>query len=434
MKKILTIFSLVVAAFAAVSCEDPNKPVDVTVQVLFEDQPFAVSGLEVALTDSYSTYFANTDASGLASFSVPVGAYSASVSYKTSENGVRIAYSGSNNLVLVAAAGMEFEVDLQKVESQQIIIKELYCGGCPKNEGTGAYTNDGYVILYNNSDIEADASNIVITFAAPYNANGTNKYYTNGSLLYENESWIPSYGAIWWFQKSVIIPAYSQIVVAFFGAIDHTATVSASVNLAKSDYYWMSNSGLTAYTNAKYAVSDAIPTDNYLTCSPFTKGNAWALSNTAPAFYIGKMTPSEAKTISDDASNYDATLGTTEAFKVVKFPKERVIDAVEVWSAANIAKSQLRFPASINNGYAAFTNQKGYTIYRNVDKEATEALIENDGKLVYSYAGGTDDVNGSTDPSGIDAEASIKAGAHIIYSETNDSAVDFHQRKTASLK
>ena len=78
--------------------------------------------------------------------------------------------------------------------------------------------------------------------------------------------------------------------------------------------------------------------------------------------------------------------------------------------------------------------QKGYTIYRNVDKEATEALPENAGKLVYGYSGGTENENGSTDPSGIDAEASIANGAHIIYAQTNDSGKDFHQRKTASLK
>ena len=77
---------------------------------------------------------------------------------------------------------------------------------------------------------------------------------------------------------------------------------------------------------------------------------------------------------------------------------------------------------------------KGYTIYRNVDKEATEALPENQGKLVYGYSLGTSDIGGSTDPSGIDAEASIAAGAHIIFSQTNDSGKDFHQRFKSSLK
>ena len=77
------------------------------------------------------------------------------------------------------------------------------------------------------------------------------------------------------------------------------------------------------------------------------------------------------------------------------------------------------------------TNKKGHSIYRNVDQQATEALQENDGRLVYNYALGVD---GSTDPSGIDAEASIRNGAHIIYQNTNNATNDFHQRQLCSLK
>jgi hypothetical protein len=70
-----------------------------------------------------------------------------------------------------------------------------------------------------------------------------------------------------------------------------------------------------------------------------------------------------------------------------------------------------------------------------VDKTATEAISSNTGKLVYSYSGGTTDLtDGTTDASGIDAEASIKNGAHIIYLDTNSSTTDFHQRKVASLR
>lgn len=67
---------------------------------------------------------------------------------------------------------------------------------------------------------------------------------------------------------------------------------------------------------------------------------------------------------------------------------------------------------------------------------APEALAGNEGKIVYGYSLGTTDYKGaqSTDPSGIDAEASIRNGAHIVYSDTNNSSNDFHQRAKASLK
>lgn len=441
MKRIFSLIVLAAAVIAAVSCEkkdDTPKTVDVFVQLMYNDAPLQVEGVMVTLTNMTGSFEvdATTDASGLASYNVVPDIYSVSATYSAVEDGKKAVYNGSASAisVVLGSEAVNANLSLSRAESQQIIIKELYCTGCPDNTGKSSYSSDAYVILYNNSEFEADASDIQICFSAPYNSNATNKYITDGTLSYENDSWLPAYGAIWWFTSPVTIPAYSQIVVACFSAIDNTATYSASVDLSKSDYYWMSNSNVAQYTNAKYAVSNNIPASHYLTCSPFTQGNAWALSNSSPAFYIGKATNAEGLTYSTDPSYLDVTMGTSNAMKAVKYPQAKVVDAVEVWSAANVAKSNYRFPASINTGYVAVTNKLGYSVYRNVDKAATEALPENSGKLVYNYAGGTENSDGTTDPSGIDAEASIAAGAHIIYSDTNDSSKDFHQRKTASLK
>jgi len=419
------------------SCKEKETPLfNTTLQLKLENENVAIEGVSVVMTDGTAEYAAISDSKGQVAFKVPAGAYSVSASGTFFVEGVRTAYNGSDNIVV--SVDNTFFITLKKSVSSQLIIKELYTGGCQKNDASGGFANDKYVILYNNSETEVDASNTVFCFAAPYNGNGTNKYYTDGKLLYEDANWIPAYGAIWWFKESVKIPAYSQIVIAVLQAVNQTTTYSNSVDLSKSDYYWMSNDGITAYNPAKpvYAVSENIPKSHYLTCEPYTQGTSWALSLSAPAFYIGKMDSATAKAISLDADNYDKTLGTAKAFYVVKFPKANVVDAIEVWSGANIDKSQVRFPADINSGYVAQTaTYQGYTLYRNVDKTATEALPENEGKLVYNYAGGTADIEkGTTDPSGIDAEASIAAGAHIIYSDTNNSATDFHQRKVASLK
>ena len=111
-------------------------------------------------------------------------------------------------------------------------------------------------------------------------------------------------------------------------------------------------------------------------------------------------------------------------------PVEWIIDGVEVFRSG-YDNNQKRLLASVDAGSVTLTGRLGYSVYRNVDKEATEALFENEGLLVYNYAGGTD---GSTDPSGIDAEASIVAGAHIVYKDTNNASNDFHQRARASLR
>jgi hypothetical protein len=133
----------------------------------------------------------------------------------------------------------------------------------------------------------------------------------------------------------------------------------------------------------------------------------------------------------------DMTLGQFKGMYTLKFPKSCFVDGLEIWVSGNEDKSLHRMAADVNTGHLTMNKGLGYTAYRNVDKDATEALPENEGKLVYGYAGGTgsaEEDNLSTDPSGIDAEASIANGAHIIYSETNNTAIDFHQRKLSSLK
>lgn len=440
MKQKLNFLILLALGLLALGCEkktpDP-EPINVVITVSYDNAPLAIRGIKVSVSDASSTYVLEeeTDGSGLVSFNLLPGSYTVSSTYVTSENGIRLSYTGTTGItVSLENKNKPVALPMQKVESRQIIIKELYFGGCNNPETNKGYIQDSYVILYNNSDVEADASEVVFGFLGPYNSFGNNKYRTDDNLVYEKENWVPAYGAIWWFTADVKIPAWSQIVVAIFGAIDHTATVSTSVNLADASYYWMSNSGIAQFTNSKYAASDAIPTSHYLSCSPFTQGNAWALSNSSPAFFIGQMPKAEVEALSTDTENYDHTMGASAAFNVVKFPKDKVIGAIEVYSQANLAKSAPRFPADLNSGYVAITNNQGYSVYRNVDKASTEALPENEGKLVYDYALGTTDVEGTTDPSGIDAEASIANGAHIVYSQTNSTANDFHQRKKASLK
>lgn len=436
MKKFL--FAFVALGLVAVSCNktvDP-QPVTLTIQLMNGAEIFAVEGVPVLLSDDPQTFTldAVTDANGVATFKVAPGSYSASVSYTTSKNGERLVYSGSLPTMLVSEMSeltKSFVMKLNEVATQQIVIKEFYNGGCPK-QPSGAYYNDAYIILYNNSELEADATDIVFGTLSG-NSNGTNKYYdASGALIYEHADWIPAYSAIWSFGRTVTIPAYSQIVVALFGAIDHTATYPASVDLSDASYFWMQKN--EQFKDGKYNVSENIPASNYLSCVPFNKGTAWVLSNNSPAIFIGKMPKAQVDALVADTANYDTTIGEGDVNWRVKFPKANVVGCLEVFRSTAISESKVRFSADINTGHVVFTNQKGYTVYRNVDKEATEALAENKGKLVYDYAMGTTDVEGTTDPSGIDAEASIAKGAHIIYKQTGNSGNDFHQRMVASLK
>ena len=445
MKRIFGAILLIAGITVAVaSCkkEPKQQPIEVAVQLVCEGLPFETEGVTVTLTDpSGIGYESVTDAAGLAVFKVLAGPYTASAVYKQVIDGERIAYNGTNTNVIVDKTVVEaYPLVLNKVVSQQIIIKEFYFAGCPTNDNAGAYLADQYVVLYNNSSDPADASNIVFGMSAPYNAYSNNPYYNEaGTLLYENFDWMPAGSALWWFTAPVTIPAYSQIVVVFKKAIDHTQTVTASVDLSKAEYYCMDPSkDIPMFAmGTTYQISENIVEEHRLTGSAFAVApGGWPLDASCPTLFIGKMDKAAAKALCENKNDLDQTLG-GGMMVAAKFPKANFVDGIEIWPAGNEENSHHRFSADVNTGHLTFTPKLGYSAYRNVDKEATEALAENEGKLVYNYAGGTgsaEEDNLSTDPSGIDAEASIANGAHIIYSETNDTAKDFHQRSTASLR
>lgn len=319
----------------------------------------------------------------------------------------------------------------------QIIIKEVYNGGCPKDEGTESFIQDKCIILYNNCPQQAVVNNLCFGFATPYNAEAPSNnviYGDDGRLVYEDEGFIPALNGIWYYPHSLVIEPYSQIVVNVHGAIDNTKTYSKSVNYANKDYYCMYDPE-SGYNNTLYypTPADVIPTSHYLKTVKFGQGNAWALSLTSPALFIFQPKDVSPMSYATNADNLWYAPGEAHdaIHACVKIPGEWIIDAVEVYNAAKKEDCKKRLTADLDVGYVYLTNKLGHSLYRNVDQEWTESLPENKGKLVYGYALGVDD---STDPAGIDAEASMRNGAHIIFQDNNNSSDDFHERQQCSLR
>jgi len=319
----------------------------------------------------------------------------------------------------------------------QIIIKEIYNGGCPMDEGTDMFHMDKCIILYNNCPQQAVVNNLCFGMATPYNAESPSIntiYGEDGRLVYESEGFTPAQNAIWYYPHSLVIEPYSQVVINVHGAIDNTQTYSQSVNYANKDYYCMYDPE-SGYNNTKYypTPADVIPTSHYLKTVKYGQGNAWPLSTTAPALFIFQPQNMDPVTFANNADNlwYAPGVAQTPVYACVKVPNEWIIDAVEVFNAAKKEDSKKRLTADLDVSYVYLTNKLGHSLYRNVDKEMTESLAENNGKLVYGYALGVD---GSTDTSGINAEASIRNGAHIIYQDNNNSSEDFHERQKCSLR
>ena len=403
----------------------------------------AIEGIVVNVqsTTTDASYTAKTDASGVATMKVAAGMYKASATDVRADEGIMTIFNGNSSSVSVnsdwVAAGKDLGIDLTASVSHQVVIKELYYGGCQKDDGSGYYAYDKYCILYNNSAEAATIDSLCLAGCMPYNSNASSNadYDKDGNLWYSGEDVSLINPAFFVLETELVIQPYSQVVIAFNNANDNTKTYSQSVNLGKSEYYVTYDPSVFTNTSVHPAPSENIPTSHYLKAYFWAMGNAWTFSQISPAFVVFSpkgMTPAQFYTAKTNENYYNN--GSSKAMLRKKLPNDWVLDAMEVF-LYGAATNFKRLLPSIDAGYIYGTNQKGYSMYRNVDKARTEALTENAGKLVYSYSLGTTDIaGGSTDPSGIDAEASIANGAHILYQDTNNTTNDFHMRAKASLR
>jgi len=387
-------------------------------------------------TQTNALFTGKTNSEGIATFHVTPGLYEATASKQELTGNTYYIYNGTSGQIVVSKdERTTVSLEMKRAKTSQIVIKELYNGGCMKDDGVTFFQYDKCLILYNNTAQQAQLHNLCIGFCAPANAQATNRNYdSNGKLTYEAEGFIPVWNGIWYFPNTLTIEPYSQVVVNICGAIDNTQTITASVNYANADYYCMYDPE-SGYYNTNYypTPSVVIPTSHYLKAVVIGLGNGWPFSNTSPALVVFQIP--QGQTPRDYCTNTENIWYSGGEVKQVnacaKVPNEWIIDAIEVYSAAYKEGSNKRLTADIDAGYVWLTHQHGHTLYRNVDLQATEALEDNAGKLVYNYQKG---FGYSTDPSTIDAEASLRNGAHIIYQDTNNSTNDFHERKQCSLK
>ncbi len=438
MKKLLYLLmiSLLIISYSCEEDDHVDPTFIVQVELDYPDDEATASDVTVTLTNKTddTKFEAKTNENGIAEFEVIAGIYEAAVSEKRSSDYFTYLYTGLKSITVTNDWNNEntVKIELSKSKATQIIVKELFVGGTPKDDGSGYFGYDKYVVLYNNSEFQADISDVTLAMVMPFNSSGSNNYYDGSTLLYESEGWIPAAQAVWHFNTQVVVEPYEQIVVAFNNAIDNTVTHSQSINFANSEYYCTYDIEDFSHALTYVSPSSAIPTSNYLSALKYGVGTGWALSNSSPGFFIFSAQDVALESFVNDASTTYDIYGSGMLLDK-KVPVEWIIDGVEIFR--NGYDNQKRFTAGVDAGSVLMTNKLGYSIYRNVDKDATEAIEGNASKLVYSYSGGTEGIDGgSTDPSGIDAEASIANGAIIIYKDSNNSSDDFHQREQASLR
>ena len=423
-------------SFTACDDDDETPTYELTVQLSYDT--LTIEGATVTLTSTQGAIYNKTSNDlGVAEFKVPTGIYAVSANAKLTNTSTNTVLNGTLGEVVVTDSDVNVELTLEAAILSSLVIKELYIGGCMDNDGAKAYQYDPYVIIYNNSGESASLENVCLGMVPPLNAHATNNNYVDGVLSYANEGFHPVNYGIWYFQGAPTIEPYSEVVVAINGAIDHTLTYSNSVNLANAAYYACYDPDDWNNAGRYPAPYEGILTSQYLLAEKWGMGNAWPLSVNDPAFIIFQtegVTPSEFAAAADfwyDGGN------TTQpgVYACLKVKNEWILDAVEVFTTTMDGNTK-RLTSTVDAGSVYFTNKHGYSMFRNVDLEATKAIEGNEALLVTGMTSCDDEAADvvKCDKNGIDAVASAKNGAKIIYQDSNNSSNDFFERYQASIK
>lgn len=409
MKKCL----LFLLALFIIACEKDDKTIKTY------DLTVCVSGIEevydscfVSLKDQQANSIsAEVDANGMATFNVPAGIYDAYLNLVVEDPYYKTVYNASKTGIVVGDKTtdmVELTVSATRMQTANpLVIKEIYCGGCQKDDGSGKFTNDKCIILYNNSSRAVPLANVAIGMVDPYNAEAAgHSFLIGGTLQYETEDWLPGINGIWYFNPSAEIAPYSELVVAVNGAIDHTLSYSNSVNYAKKEYYCMydpeaASSDGGHYNSTSYypSPSEVIPSDHYLKAVKYGKGTAWPMSQFSPAVFIFKTdgtTPEQYASNEDNIIYPDDKQGNL-IYACLRVPRSWVIDGVEVFNSNAIPSSKKRMTPDIDNGYVETNGGYSHAVVRKRD------------------------------------EAASAAAGHDVYADTNNSSEDFYEADKCTI-
>jgi len=404
MRKVLHIISVVLLAVSCkVELTNPyeKSTFEVKVDVAYpeEYQGLRREGIDVTATDVNlgNSYTGVLDDAYTVTFRLPNGIYSIKMSDKVDEN----IFNANESKVVVNGAPVRLELMAKRSKAGSLIIKEIYCGGCTKQDNS-IYQSDKYVIIHNNDCDVQYLDGICFGALYPHNSASVSMFVdvdSDGGIVYRD--YVAIAEAMWSFPGSgndFPLNPGEDAVLCITGAIDHSATYPQSVNLNNSDYFVCYDNN--AFTNTIYhpTPGSEIRSDHYMTLvSKVGKSTAYAFSMNSPAVVLYKvdgMTPAEF------VNTADATMpipGATNGAMVVKIPNEWVIDAVEVFNGGS-SSNYKRFPSDLDAGYVYLSaTGKCHTLMRRTDEENTASQ------------------------------------GYEVLIDTNDSSNDFYERETQSL-
>ncbi len=400
--------AMLLMAVLAVSCTsfDDAHPYNgdlATLEIasVYPDGYASAEDIEVKATEitNGNYYIAKTDDKGRATFRIPRGAYRITLAELRGEK----LFNGTLEEVRLTNSGTEpvkLELPVFLSIPGKIVIKEIYCGGCPKAPATGNLQNDQYVILHNNDSQTQYLDGLCFGTLAPSTSAGTNNWVkpgNDGQLVFQE--FAPIIECVWQFQGTgtdfPLTPG-EDAVIAICGAVDFTQEFPLSVDLNQPDYF--ATFSRLHFENEKwnFTPGDQIRPERILKMLKKTgKSNAYTLAIQSPAIVIFR--PEEGfdfEAYLNDDSRCVATDPAGSA-KCIKVAWEWILDGVEVFYSTNNNK---RLKPEVDAGAFPFSIlYQGHTIHRKLDEKA-----------------------------------SALAG-HEIYVDTNNSSDDFYERSTQSL-
>ena len=253
----------------------------ITIRAVYPEGFDVHAGASVTIKGIYNdaVYALTTGEDGLVSTNLANGLYSVSVQER---NGNHL-FNGTLDKVVVSNKNVNVDVNLFHSIAGKLVIKELYCGGCPKLPEEGTYQSDQYVIVHNNDQYTAYLDGLCLGTLSPYNSNTANPWIdAQGNL----PDFAPVIQAIWRIGgtgTSFPLEPGADAVICLRGAINHAAQYPMSVNLNKPGYFVCYNP--VYFPNPTYhpAPGDQITEDHYLEVVIKTgQANAYTLPSIPP--------------------------------------------------------------------------------------------------------------------------------------------------------
>lgn len=314
-------------------------------------------------------YNLSTNAEGRVSARIPNGLYSITVQDRSGNH----LFNGSVDKLLVSGEDVSLDVDLFHSVAGKLVIKELYCGGCPKLPEEGTYQSDQYLIIHNNDSYTAYLDSLCLGTLSPYNSTSANPWAgADGSL----PDFAPIIQAVWMIGgsgSSFPLEPGADAVICLRGAVNHAAQYPMSVNLNKPGYFVCYNP--VHFTNTTYhpVPGDQISPERYLEVVIKTgQANAYTLSINSPTLVLFRPTGGT------DIYDFVAQPGNlvqvpgSSIDRVVTVPLDWIIDGMEVFNGSS-SDNRKRLHTKVDAGYVLLSETfKGRTLMRRSDPEASE--------------------------------------------------------------